>query len=191
MCPRTSWRLKSVTKITAHGRVPTGNTPSRRHPRNLNPNPTISPYIIPPPQRSYHRRRRLAHLAPSCSLQPDLSIVALPDVFAGSNIFPVLVLFSSYLCLCIWWWQWRFANIQAQQTKSQVFSQELICMPIIPLNRAIWHHILTLTFDFSLDLFPWCFFLGFSCFVLEDVVAMRITSSLFWKHWRHRWQNRT
>ena len=28
-------------------------------------------------------------------------------------------------------------NIQAQQTKSQVFSQELICMPIIPLNRAI------------------------------------------------------
>jgi len=38
-------------------------------------------------------------------------------------------------------WLWRLGNIQAQQTKSHVYlwKSRLICMPINPLNRAIWN----------------------------------------------------
>ena len=55
----------------------------------------------------------------------------------------VSVMSSSWFCFVYilgsfpWVMAVTICKYQAQQTKSQVFSQELICMPIIPLNRAI------------------------------------------------------
>ena len=62
-------------------------------------------------------------------------------------------------------WLWRLGNIQAQQTKSRVYlwKSRSLCMPIIPLNRAIW------------NLFCLQFICQFSCclYWMEEFVAMR------------------